>query len=173
VKLIETKTLATATAIIEFTSIPQTFTDLVLLCSLRNSGAGASDTALSIYFNNLTTNRSGRNLYGNGTTVSTFSGTGLTFYGLPKSDMTANTFSNHSIYIPNYTSAINKSVSIESVGENNGTRSDSDITAGLWSSTAAISQVSITPFGAFTLAIGSSISLYGITKGSDGIVTVS
>jgi hypothetical protein len=171
--LIETKTLASAAASIEFTSIPQDFTDLYVLCSLRNTGAGASDTASTIYFNGLTTNRTARSLYADGTTVSTFPESLINFYGLVKSDMTANTFSNSAIYISNYSGATNKSVSIDSVGENNGTRSDMSLTSGLWSSTAAITQITIAPTGAFTFAVGSSISLYAITKGSDGIVTTS
>jgi hypothetical protein len=37
-KLIESKTLGTAASSIEFTSIPQTFTDLVVLVSSRQTG---------------------------------------------------------------------------------------------------------------------------------------
>ena len=96
-KLIESKTLATAAASIEFTSIPQDATDLYVLCSLRNTGVGASDTSMEIYFNGLTTNRTSRTLYGNGSSASSFNETIIAFYGLVKSDMTANTFSNSSI----------------------------------------------------------------------------
>ncbi len=167
-QLIETKTLGTAAASIEFTSIPQTYTDLTLLLSLRGSGTGASDTAINMWFNGVTTNRSSRTLYANGSSASSFTDGPIGFYGLVNSGMTANTFCNSLLYIPNYAGATNKSVSIDSTGENNATRSDMSLTAGLWSSTAAITQVTIAPYGAFNFVTGSSISLYGILKGSGG-----
>ena len=57
---------------------------------------------------------------------------------------TANTFANVSIYIPNYTSANYKSVSIDAVTENNATTAYAFLSAGLWSNTAAITSATIT-----------------------------
>jgi hypothetical protein len=85
---------------------------------------------------------------------------------------TANTFGNGAYYIPNYTGSQNKSVSIESVQENNGTEVFLTITAGLIANSAAISTLTLTSVAA-NLVAGSTASLYGITKGSDGIVTTS
>jgi hypothetical protein len=165
---IKTIELSSAAASIDFSSIPQTFTDLLVFCSLRGSGSGASDTAINMWFNGTTTNRSSRTLYANGSSASSFTDGPIGFYGLVNSSMTANTFCNSSLYIPNYAGDRNKTVSIDSTGENNATRSDMSLTVGLWSSTAAITQVTIAPYGAFNFASGSSISLYGITRGSDG-----
>ena len=171
--LIESKTLGTAAASIEFTSIPQDGTDLYFLFALRNSNTGAGDTAISLRFNGSTTSRTNRVLYGDGSSASSFAEDALNAYGLVNNGMTANTFCNGSIYVPNYTAARNKSASIDLVGENNATRSDSSIVAALWSNTSAITSLTIASLSSFTFTANSTISLYKITKGSDGIVTTS
>jgi hypothetical protein len=168
-KLIESKTLATAAASIEFTSIPQTFTDVMVLASLRNTGAFGLFT---LSFNGSTTGFTMRGLFGNGSSAGSFT-TPANYGGeVVDSTQTSNTFANNSFYIPNYTGATNKSYSIDGVQENNATQSNQVIGAGLWSNTAAITSITLTGNGG-TFAIGSIVSLYGITKGSDGIVTTS
>lgn len=175
-KLIESKTLGTAAAQIEFTSIPQTFTDLVLLASLRN----ASGDEVFLRLNGDTGgNYSWRRLQGNGSGVSSdsqasFGGYNAFFYFTYAStgpSETANTFGNGQLYIPNYTGSTTKSLSSDAVNENNGTTARQAITAGLYNNTAAITSIAITGNGNY--AIGSTVSLYGILKGSDGIVTTS
>jgi hypothetical protein len=174
-KLIETKTLGTAAASIEFTSIPQTFTDLVLTISARtvqtNSPFAVAFILLDI--NGGATTISWRNLFGDGSTTGSQSGTDSQVGWLPAGDATANTFGNASLYLPNYTSSTNKSLSNDAVTENNATVARQSINAGLWANTAAITSLLVKASGARDLAIGSTISLYGITKGSDGIVVVS
>jgi hypothetical protein len=169
-KLIESKTLGTAAASIEFTSIPQTYTDLVVLVSLR-----ASDTGpwAGIEFNGSAANFTRRALEGTGSSVSSTSRTdGLNAIVQNPSDSTASTFSNSSIYIPNYTGSTAKSVSIDTISENNATAVVQAITAFLWNNTAAITSLTIRA-QVGNLVAGSTISLYGILKGSDGIVTTS
>jgi hypothetical protein len=46
------------------------------------------------------------------------------------------------------------------------------ISAGLWSNTAAITSLTFLPESGTQFEIGTTISLYKITSGSDGIVTV-
>ena len=77
------------------------------------------------------------------------------------------------MYIPNYTGSTNKSISVDSVTENNATNNLMNIQAGLWSNTAAITSILFTSDTAGGFLAGSTISLYKITKGSDGIVTTS
>jgi hypothetical protein len=173
-KLIETKTLGTAAASIEFTSIPQTFTDLVVLLSVRTNRASATEDGF-LRFNGATTNYSGRFLFGNGSSVSsvTSSTSQIENLVMPAATSTSNTFSNGLIYIPNYTAATAKSVSIDTVTENNATAAFHLIIDGLWNDTSAITSLAITANQTGSMIIGSTISLYGITKGSDGLVTVS
>jgi hypothetical protein len=175
-KLIATTTVTGSNATnITFSSIPALFTDLVLMLSLRQT-ADTNDTMLR--FNGVATSYTQRTLLGNGSSVSTNTGTSATFLriygGSEPTSYTANTFSNAMIYIPNYTSAVNKGVSIDAVTENNATAAIQGLTAGLWSNTAAISSIELDFYdSASDYIVGSTASLYGITKGSDGIVTVS
>jgi hypothetical protein len=125
--------------------------------------------------NGVSTNRTARRLFGNAGSAGSDSGTGAAIRAaLPTSTSTANTFGNLSIYLPNYSGSTNKSFSLESVAENNSsTVYEIDMTAGLWSDTAAVSSFLISVGDSSNLVAGSTISLYKITKGSDGIVTTS
>jgi hypothetical protein len=171
-KLIESKTLASAAASIEFTSIPQDGTDLVLLVSARSSvNNSVGDSAFRLLPNASSANGTSRILGGSGS--GTYSATDSFLYArLSPNDSTSDTFGNTSFYIPNYTVSTNKSISVDTVSENNATFARQEIIAGLWSNTAAITSLTITAYlGNFV--VGSTASLYKITKGSDGIVTTS
>ena len=178
-KLIESKTLGADAASIEFTSIPDSFTDLVALCSLRTTRTAAAFDNARIQINGTTTGYSERNLFGSGSAASSGSGSGTSFNLLTYAATnggTSNTFGNSMVYFPNYTGSTNKSVSSDSVGENNATQSAQNIGAGLWSNSAAITSITfLGGVNEFTadLVAGSTISLYGVLKGTDGIVTTS
>ena len=164
-QLIQTQTLASAQASITFSSIPQTFTDLYLLFSMRTSAASTNaDIGLNGSYADFTV----RSLFGDGSGVT--SETTVRIVGAV-TDQTP--FTNGSVYIPNYTSSVAKSISIDTVSEKNGTTAYQTIWAGLWNQTAAITSVSLKEDGGGNLAQYSSVSLYGIKSGSDGIVTVS
>lgn len=148
---------------IEFTSIPATYTDLLIKVSTRGTTAnGSGGYYYDITFNNTSSNRSGRYLEGaNGTTV--FSAT-YTPWGLSTpSDFTASTFSNNEIYIPNYAGSNNKSLSSDAVNENNASTARLDLIAGLWSDSAAITSIKFVQ-GAGNFAQYSTATLYGISK---------
>ena len=170
--LIETKTLGTAAASIEFTSIAGTFTDIMLKVSVRqSSNNGNPYTPITFALNSSATNKTSRYLIGEGASASSNSYT--EFYAwTPSSLATANIFSNIELYIPNYAGATNKSISVDSVSENNATSNLNAIGAALWSNTAAVTSVSFTTT-AGNFVVGSTVSLYGILKGTDGIVVVS
>ena len=156
-KLIQTLTAGVGgVASFDFTSIPQTYTDLKLVCSLRNTIDAVIGT---IQFNGLSTNLSSRLLLGSGSAASsTNQASIIQFYGANATSYTASVFGNTEIYIPNYAGSTNKSVSIDSVTENNATASFQNMTAGLWSATSAITQITIL----VAAAQYSSASLYGI-----------
>jgi hypothetical protein len=164
--LIETKTLGSTTSLVEFVSIPQSFTDLVILISGRSTASGVLE-GIDLRFNSSTSDRTGRRLWGNGASATNDSSSSI--FVLNGDTSTANTFSNVSIYIPNYAGATNKSFSVDGVMETNATTSYMGLHAGLWSNTAAITSIGIGP----NLMSGSVLSLYGILKGTDGIVVVS
>jgi len=170
--LVETKTLASNAAGILFSSIPQDATDLLILFSIRTTRA-ANDDLIPIKINGLTTNQSERELYGNGSSVGRSAGTNAIYGYGNGNNGTSNTFSNGSFYIFNYTGATAKSVSVDSVDENNATAAYQSIVSGLWNSTAAITSIELYSYFAANLVTGSTVSLYKITKGSSGGVVVS
>jgi hypothetical protein len=148
---------------IEFTSIPATFTDLVLLVSARSARAGQLIDSLRITFNASATNYSSRYLSGDGASASSYTGntTSINEPLINAATSTARTFANYSIYIPNYAGSNNKSVSIDFVVENNATTGYDQLVAALWSDSAAITQIKLTP--AFsTLVQYSTAYLYGV-----------
>lgn len=170
-QLIQHQELASAQASITFSSIPQTFTDLMLLVSLRNTFANFySDTFVTL--NNQTSTTS-RILYGLSGSVGSYTATNGTNLFTPGTTATASTFGNAQLYFPNYTLTGSKSLSFDSVMENNSTSNIVAIGAGLVSNgTNPINTITI------SLASGnfdqySSATLYGILRGSDGITTVS
>jgi hypothetical protein len=170
-KLIETKTLASAAADITFTSIPQTYTDLLVLVSGRTSW-NSSEDGLVLSFNGLNTNQNTRRLFSNGFGAQS-SNTGYLYSPIAGNGATANTFSNNRFYIPNYSGAISKAFSIDGVYENNATAAITEISAALWNSTAAITSIRFQSINSVNLLAGTTISLYGITKGSISGITVS
>jgi hypothetical protein len=160
--LIEAKTLGSATTTVSFTSIPQTYTDLVLKLSTRGTttGSGNAWQAFQIGFNGVLTNRSYIFAGGTGAVAISSSSTDIIGQAVEGSS-TANAFANGEVYIPNYTSANYKSVNSDHVTENNATAALAIISAGLWSSTAAITQIDLTPTSG-DFAINSTFYLYGI-----------
>jgi len=146
---------------IDFTNIPATYTDLLLVSSVRTSRA-AYHESLNMSFNGLTTDRTNKRLYSDGSSLVSTSGS--TMYGGQASGATAtaSAFSSSSIYIPNYTSSNYKSSSEDEASENNATSALLAINANLWSSTAAITQITLTPENGGTIQEYSTATLYGI-----------
>jgi hypothetical protein len=173
ITLISTVTVgAGGASSIDFTSISGSFTDLLVVLNGRSLISGGGDNAY-VKINGATTNGQYRALEGNNGSASSNNGAFLVAGVLPGSTTTTSTFGNISIYFPNYSGSTNKSFSVDSVSENNATTNYwLDAIAGLWSQTAAITSLSLYSGGA-NLAQYSTASLYGITKGSSGGVTVS
>jgi hypothetical protein len=174
-QVIQHQELASAQSTITLSSIPQTFTDLVLVTSLR----GISYCGITLNSNN--SNTSMRVLWGTGSNAQSATYTAFTYniwQTLAKNGSTSNTFGNSTIYIPNYTNSVAKSVSIDSVGENNGTAAEQIISAALWNNTAAVTSITLTSLDDNLNASGnfaqySSVTLFGVLKGSDGTTVVS
>jgi hypothetical protein len=145
----------------QFNSIPSTYTDLLLRVSARNTFTGSTD-ALVINYNGSSSSQSSKALYGNGASAGSFNTTFIYGGELDTNSQTANTFSSHDIYIPNYAGSQYKSSSTDSVEETNGTTVYAILSAGLWSNTAAITSITCATSGASELAINSTFYLYGI-----------
>jgi len=160
--LIEHKKLDTAAASITFSNIPQVFTDLVLLLSTRHDRSVGNFSETAIAFNGSSSNRTTRYLGGTGSGLD--SGTATNgFFGPSNGSLeTANTFSNLSVYMPNYKSSSPKSFSADGVAENNATFAVQYITAGLWNDSSPITSIAIT--SGFNFQPNTTATLYGINR---------
>jgi hypothetical protein len=166
-KLIAKQTLGSNAADVTFSSIPGTYTDLLIVFTARCtvSNIGIADN-VRVRFNGATsdTNHSSRWLYGSGS--STASGTD-TFARAGYSNTasnTANTFASSEMYLPNYAGSAAKSFSVFGVTETNAAAVDMVVSAGLWNSTSAVTSMRLYTGSGTDLVTGSSFFLYGITK---------
>jgi len=158
---------------IDFTSIPNTYTDLLVKVSGRSSRNEFVATYLTMQLNSATTNYTYRTLdgipgvsIGSGTQAN-YTTSAIVVGALSQTNSTASTFGSSEIYIPNYAGSTNKSISAEGVSENNATSTVLIMTAGLWSDTSAITSISLKPFvggSFFNFTQYSTASLYGIKK---------
>jgi hypothetical protein len=152
-------------ATIEFTSIPGTYTDLVIKLSSRTDRV-ATNADCFLKFNNNTSNYTVRKLYGAGGGANTGSqsspaqGIGTS----NGSNNTASTFASTEIYIPNYTSSNNKSYSVDAVQESNDASGNiyATLLAGLWSNTSAITSITLYIEESKNWVQYSTATLYGI-----------
>ena len=155
-------------ASVTFSSIPATYTDLVIKASVRTNNNAVFDNA-QVRFNGDSGNNYSR-LYvvGDGSTTNNFKATAnnayFPSYAFNAANATANTFSNTEFYIANYTSANQKSISVDAVSENNATAGYDGLHAGLWSGTAAITSINLAPGSGTLLLQYSTFTLYGISN---------
>ena len=105
---------------LEFTSIPSTYTDLMIKVSVRANGGSNNHDNYLIDFNGSSANQSYRTVSGFGSSTDSRSTTSYIF-SFPGGNSTANTFSNAEWYIPNYASSNYKSISMDNTSENNAT----------------------------------------------------
>lgn len=155
---------------IEFSAIPQTFTDIVIKLSARERDSG-DYVRFYLDINGTNSSITSRYLFSTGTNRFSSTGTNLVGYGVNRVSATSQVYGNTDIYIPSYTSNRNKAISIDGVEENNAAAAIANISAAEWVNTAAITSIAIISPGNF---LGnSSATLLGITAGSDGITTVS
>jgi hypothetical protein len=149
---------------VTFSSIPQTgYTDLVMKMSARTDKVQKQEN-IQLYFNTVNTDFSFKMLIGDGSAASSYGTTNSQVADVPAATMTANTFGNMEIYIPNYVGSTYKSISVDSVDEGNQTTVYSYLTAALWSNTAAITEIKIAPAGANNFVQYSTFYLYGVAK---------
>ena len=153
-------------ASIAFNNIPQQFTDLKLIFSIRSTTNGNPPNPVGIFFNGSQALMSFRHLGGNGgSAYGDSGGSGSTFGGIAEpTSYTANTFSSHELYVPNYTSANFKQCTIDSVTENNATTSYLSLVALLCRDTNPITSLGFYIGNSLTIGQYSTATLYGIIR---------
>ena len=156
---ISTVTVSSNVSSVTFSSIPQTYTDLVLLISARDS-SGSLGTGIDASFNSSNAT-AGTILYGNG--ASAFSAVANDIAIAGGNNNTANTFSNCFFYIPNYTSSNAKVGLGDSAVENNATDGYVVLYAPLFgNATSAITSIVLVLANAGNFLTHSTFTLYGI-----------
>jgi len=153
--LIQSTTLGSTQSTITFSSIPSTYTDLVLVCSPLTTAAAA----VQIRFNSDTgTNYSRTLLSGNGSSASSqrasnldqnsisYSGANTTPYTAITQFQDYSNTTTHKTYISRSSSASDEVIAY----------------VGLWRSTAAISTILLFPSSSGSFTAGSTFKLYGI-----------
>ncbi|NBQ85323.1 MAG: hypothetical protein EBU03_04280 [Methylophilaceae bacterium] len=155
---------------IDFTSIASTWTDLVLKVSGRSTASFTRRT-MRVTINNSVTasDYADRYLLGSGSAASSSADAAgsqsyIVAWDLPAATGTANTFANIEIYIPNYAStSAYKSLSIDGVGEENGTTAYMGLVAGIYNQNTAISRITVAPDSG-NFAQYSTAYLYGVNN---------
>ena len=151
------------TAQVDFNSIPQTYTDLLIKTSTNVS----SSNVLRIRFNSVSSSDYTQQvLRGTGAAAAAFINTGwdtLTNFTPSYNNDGASIFSNNEYYIPNYTGSTTKSILGDSVTEANATTAYTVLYAGLLNNSSAITTISLfAQSGNFNQY--STFYLYGISK---------
>jgi hypothetical protein len=160
--LLETIALTQSAASVTFDNLPTSgYTDLKIVISGRTDFADVVDT-VAMTFNANTSSYSWRELFGNGGTAGSASGSTRRTTFTNGNNNTASTFGNSEIYIPNYRGSTNKSYSADGVSETNAATAWMALDAGLWSNTAAITSIGLSPISGTIWLANSTFSLYGI-----------
>ena len=149
---IATATVTTAVSSYTFTSIPSTYTDLVLI--LSGTASGSSSILIQVGNGSIDTaaNYSRTGMYGNGSSAASYIGSNENQITV---DWFTSTQGNATIHFLNYSNTTTFKTVIERAGHSGGTNS----IVGLWRSTAAINQIVLS---GLTFATGSTFTLYGI-----------
>lgn len=166
--LIASATPTTGTSV-SFTSIPDTYTDLVLRISARSNYTSTYLTTLYVGFNNNSSNLfSFLGLQAISGSISLFSGSsgnaaGDLYIPTENSNITSNLFGSAEIYIPNYKASIYKQFSSNFCLENTNTTNYYSLgtTSSMFASTSTISSIQVL-IGDGNFVSGSSLYLYGI-----------
>jgi hypothetical protein len=145
-------------ATIAFNNIPQGFTDLKLVMSVRGSNALAN--AYGIIGMNGAVSNSGTYMVFNG---SVSSGAFTSFFYYTPSEQTANTFGVTEVYIPNYTGGNYKQLIIDSASEANSTAGYMNLQSVSTSFTGPITSLTLSGNGG-TFLQHSTFTLYGVSS---------
>lgn len=163
-------TVSTAAHSVTISSIPNTYTDLVIKCALRSSH-GVNYHEGYFILNSITSSDYTQTLaIGEGTTVPSYGPTNAAAATwslcIAGASATANTFSNTTIYLSNYANtSIQKSWTTEAgVGQQAG-QQVTWLVGGFCNTTAAVSSITFYAWQSFiNFAVGSTFTLYGISN---------
>lgn len=154
----------TATGV-QFSNIPQTYTDLIIVQFLRSSRSATTEQFWQRFNNDQNSNYSYTFLQGNGSSASSSLLTNQTvtnrFY-IPAASSTAGLFGSSIVTIPNYTNtSVNKTAFVQYACDLNAS-GFTGLSVGLWRSTAAITSINVATENGSNLVSGSIVTLFGV-----------
>jgi hypothetical protein len=156
---IQSTTLGTASATIDFTSIPATYTDLRLV--VTHTGTSGFVSLLMTYNNNTASNYSNTYIYGDGSTAGSSRSTNQTNIYLNYNG--ASTIPHlHTVDVFSYAGSTFKTCLVTGSEDTNGSGIVTRL-VGLWRQTSAITSLKLTA-DTSTYAVGTTATLYGILK---------
>jgi hypothetical protein len=161
---IATQTLGSDTTTVTFSSIPGTYTDLVLVMNYRSTRTNTYGYPKVNFNGDTGTNYSLTDLSGNGSSIGSGRTTNTTGFGLTEgmgNTAAANLFGQFNISIQNYSNSTTYKTLL-SRGGSAVTGNSLAAQVCLWRSTSAITSIVITDNSGFNIMTGSSFSLYGI-----------
>lgn len=154
---LDKKTVASNVSFVEFTSIPQTYTDLILEISAISTST--SPNYIHLQYNGDTgSNYSTTILTGNGSTASSTRFTNRTNFNIDYFATPNTEISTRSVQIMNYSNTTTNKTGLVRADRAGG---GVDAMVGMWRSTAAITSIKVTHDTA-QFAPGTTFSLYGI-----------
>jgi hypothetical protein len=158
---IATQTVGSSVASITFSSIPSTFTDLVLVCS---GGQASGGDNLYLRFNSDSgTNYSFAELMGNGSSASASNSANQNAAYLQSSIGGGTSLGQHYIAnIMNYSNTTTIKTVVSRANQTDNTYPGVGALANLWRNTAAINTILVGRTGGGDLLAGSVITIYGI-----------
>lgn len=155
---IATTTLGSAQSSVTFSTIPGTYTDLVLVAQGKMVTGGAINN--QIEFNaDSGTNYSRTFLYGDGSSAASGRASNQNWLAYPYWDST-----NPSITIVQIMNYSNTTTFKTSISRNAQPAGTTTVEVGLWRSTSAITSIKITRGGGNNMDTGSTFTLYGIKQ---------
>jgi hypothetical protein len=155
-----TVTVSSSVASASFTNIPQSYSDLVVLLSVRTTAAEEA-SSLHISLNGLAQSVStSQYLVTNAGAPFGGSSTGWVAYANGNTS-TANIFSNTELIISDYATNNYKTLTSDTVQENNGSTAYMGFLSNVWANTSPVTSITITPVNG-SLAQFSTVTLYGV-----------
>jgi hypothetical protein len=172
--LISSNVLSSSAASVTFSAIPATYTDLVVRASTKTDAGGTYGS----YNTLIELNADATTLYSRTDLSATYDGSAnlsLSSRGSAESYVTSkytaelanptSVFSSYELYIPSYTASQSKPMASYGVAERNATSIDGiSVTAGLYRSNTAITQIKLSVSSSANWVTGSSFYLYGISN---------
>lgn len=161
---IATTTLSSATTSYTFSSIPSTYTDIILVYQTRASSQNVYIDVICQVNSDTGTNYSHTYLSGNGSTINSGRSTNQAKMFFDANGAPWNAYwGAGQAHFMNYANTSTYKTVISRSAQAGGTSGGVDAVVNLWRSTSAINSIKVYLNGAYDLDAGSTFTLYGIT----------